>query len=76
MNKLSTYYAVTGINLGSIFPQSSTLQALKPAPLQPIKLLAYIISNFLVLLLSQFITIYYHYIFTQDLQLLLKEYHL
>ena len=46
-------------------------KVLKPAPLQPIKHLAYIASDFLVSLLSPFIGIHIHNIFAQDLHLLL-----
>ena len=35
MYKLSRYYAVFHINLGSIFPRSPTLKVLKLAPFQP-----------------------------------------
>ena len=49
-------------------------KALKLAPLQPIKHLAYIISDFLVSLLSLFIAIHIQIIFTQDSQFLLKGY--
>ena len=70
--KLSTHFAITCIDLGPIFPRSNSLQVLKPAPLQPSSTLAYIASDFLVLLLSPSITIYICFIFTQDSQFFIQ----
>ena len=70
MYKLSRYYLVFIINLGPMFPRSTTFSVLKLAPLQPSSTLAYIASDFLVLPLSPFIIIHIHIIFAQDLHLL------
>ena len=64
--KLSTYYAVTCINLGPIFPWSTLSKVLKLAPLQPSSILATIASDFLDYLLSPLIAIHICFIFTQD----------
>ena len=53
------------ISIWVLFSLSQHLsKALKPAPLQPIKHLAYIASNLLVSLLSPFIAIHSHYFLT------------
>ena len=64
MYKSSTYYAVFHIDLGSIFPQSTSLSSIETGSTIAFELLAYIASDFLVLPLSPFITIYIHIIFT------------
>ena len=51
---------------GSYFPSVNSLWVLKLAPLQPIKLLATIASDFLDYLLSPFIAIYIRFIFVLD----------
>ena len=74
MYKSSRYYFVFDIDLGPMFPRSTTLYVLKLAPLEPSSTLAYIASDFLVLPLSPIIIICIQIIFAHHSHLLLKGY--